>query len=186
MGPVYTLNNGAKGVEEDRLDSQHNLFKDITGGLMPDHLRQYLESKGPSVSIADFGTGTGVWLKDLAPSLPSTAKLDGFDFDTSKFPDKSALPSNVCLQFGDVLEPIPAELHGKYDLVHVRLLMFALKVEQWSSAASNLSKLLAPGGWLFWDELSLSSWQCLPMTKNFLDWISIEAKYAVSVGRDPK
>ena len=186
MGPVYTLNNGAKGVEENRLDTQHNLFRVVTGGLLPDHVREHLESKGSSVSIADFATGTGIWLKDLAPTLPPTAKLDGFDFDPSKFPEQSTLPPNVSLQFGDVLQPVAPELHGRYDLVHVRLLLYALKVDQWQSVASNLSKLLAPGGWLFWDELSFTSWQCLPMTKNFLDWISAETRYALSVDRDPK
>lgn len=184
---IYTLNNGAKGVEEDRLEFQHRVvFTPCTGGLLPANIRSHLEAQGPSAAVADVGTGIGIWLKDLAQELHPSAQLDGFDFDTTKFPDEAQLPANVKLHFQNVLEPVPNAYRGRYDVVHVRLLMFALKREQWVEAARNLLEMLKPGGWLLWDELSFTSWVALPMTKRFGDWMSLETRFGESVGRDSK
>lgn len=184
---IYTLNTGATGVEEARLEFQHRaVFTPCTGGLLPENIRSHLEARGSSAAVADIGTGIGIWLKDLAQELHPSVQLDGFDFDTTKFPDAAHLPKNVKLQFGNVLEPVPTEYRDRYDVVHVRLLMFALKKEQWVEAARNLITMLKPGGWLLWDELSFSSWVALPMTQRFGDWMSLETRYIESVGRDSK
>jgi SAM-dependent methyltransferase len=184
---VYTLNNGPKGVEESRLWNQHtNVFTPMTGGLLPKVIQDHLKSAASSPAVADVACGTGIWLIDLAKDLPPTSRLDGYDFDTSKFPEPNVLPSNIKLRYGNALEPFPEAIQGTYDLVHVRLVMFGLKAEQWEIMAENLWKLLKPGGYLLWDELSYSSWVAVPMTKSFVEWITADAKYALSVGRDPK
>jgi ubiquinone/menaquinone biosynthesis C-methylase UbiE len=184
---VYTLNNGPKGVEEHRLWNQHtNTFTPLTGGLLPPSIRDHLESIGPHAAVADVACGTGIWLIDLARSLPPTSRLDGYDFDTSKYPEAGSVPSNVNFKFANALEEFPEEVQGVYDLVHVRLMMFGLKAEQWEIVAANLFKLLKPGGYLLWDEMSYGSWISIPLTKSFIDWITIDVKYAISVGRDPK
>lgn len=185
MDSVYTLNNGAKGIEENRLDAQHyRLFTPLTGGLLPAHIRSHLESIEDSPAVADIATGTGVWLRELAAELPASARLDGFDFDISKFGQNC--PPNVKLAYANMLEPFSADLHGQYDLVHLRLVKFGVKADELQFLATNLMTLLKPGGWLLWDELSYSSWTCMPMTKNFFEWMSLEVKYATMVGRDPK
>jgi SAM-dependent methyltransferase len=142
---------------------------------------------GLSPAVADVATGTGVWLRSLAAELPTSARLDGFDFDVSKFPDDPAMVTpNMTLSYVNMLEPFPEEMHGVYDLVHLRLVKFGVKADQWTPLAENILKLLKPGGWLLWDEMSYSSWIAVPVTQNFFDWISAEVRYAVSVGRDPK
>jgi ubiquinone/menaquinone biosynthesis C-methylase UbiE len=184
---IYTLNTGAKGVEEKRLWNQHvNVFTPLTGGLLPDVIRAHLKSIGSSPAVADVACGTGIWLLDLAKQIPRTSRLDGYDFDTSKFLDASEMPSNVSLKYANALEPFPSEVQGLYDLVHVRLVMFGLKADQWEPMAKNLFTLLKPGGYLLWDEHSYGSWNSVPMTKNFADWISADVRYAISVGRDPQ
>jgi ubiquinone/menaquinone biosynthesis C-methylase UbiE len=187
INSVYTLNDGPKAIEKRRLWNQHtNVFMPITGGLLPDVIRTHLESSSSSPAVADIACGTGVWLLDLAKELPPTSRLDGYDFDTSKFPEENSVLSNIRLRFANALEPFPAEVQGIYGLVHVRLVMFGLKAEQWELMATNLFRLLKPGGYLLWDELDYSTWTCIPMTKNFAEWISVDVKYALSVGRDPK
>ncbi|KJZ70451.1 hypothetical protein HIM_10153 [Hirsutella minnesotensis 3608] len=181
----YTLNNGPKGVEESRLDTNHHeLFKPMmAGALLPANIMTYLRSLEAPV-VADVATGTGVWLEDLAAELPAASQLDGYDFDTSKFRSSQKLPTNVKLQFGNVLEPFPEAIHGKYDVVHARLLLFALKADQWDIAAANLKTLLKDGGWLLWEETSYMSWTCLPMSRAFYEWIGPEVRYASKIGRD--
>lgn len=184
MGSIYNLNNGAKGVEEGRLEFQHRLFSRLTNGQLPDHVREHLKTAGPAPAVADIATGTGAWLRDLAVDLPSSSRLDGFDFDPSKFSDR--VPLNVKLSQADMFEPFAKELHGQYDLVHVRLVMYAVKTDQWEALATNLMTLLKPGGWLLWEEMSYSSWNAIPLTKAIFDWLSLEVRYSISLGRDPK
>ncbi|KAH6957616.1 S-adenosyl-L-methionine-dependent methyltransferase [Ilyonectria sp. MPI-CAGE-AT-0026] len=181
---IYILNNGEKGIEEDRLSYQHGLFLKMTKALIPSNIQSYIASLGRPPAVADIGTGTGIWLRDLAAELPGDARLDGYDVDQTKFLPSNVLPPCVTLAFGDVFEPFPQALLRKYDLVHVRLLMFALTADQWVSAAANLRTLLRPGGYLLWDETGFTSWNCIPMTESFHKWISTDVRYGQSVGRD--
>ncbi|KAI5460179.1 S-adenosyl-L-methionine-dependent methyltransferase [Mariannaea sp. PMI_226] len=182
--PIYTLNNGDKGVEEGRLSYQHPLFLKMTKTLLPYKIKQDLISRGRTPAVADVGTGTGIWLRDLATELAGDARLDGYDIDSSKFLAADELPPNVSLSIGNALTPFPEALRGQYDLVHVRLLMYALKSDQWISAATNLRTLLKPGGYILWDETGFTSWNCLPMTEHFQKWIATDVRYGLSVGRD--
>jgi hypothetical protein len=181
---VYTLNAKGSVAEDDRLDRQHWLIKAVAGGsLLPADILSSLQSL-QAPAIADVGTGTGIWLKDLAEQLPQDAQLDGYDFDVSKFPPPSSLPRNVKLGFGNVLEPFPEAIRGRYDVVHARFLVFALKSEQWKVAAGHLRSLLKPGGWLLWEETGYIGMQMLPMSSSLFEWTTAEAIFASSVGRD--
>ncbi|KAM0560105.1 hypothetical protein ACHAPJ_004065 [Fusarium lateritium] len=181
---IYTLNNGEKGVEENRLSYQHNAFRKLTKTLIPANIKSHLESLDRAPTVADVGTGTGIWLRDFAPELSGDARLDGYDIDGSKFLPPGDLPSNVKLDFGDVFEPFPQELIGQYDLVHVRLLMVALKTDEWEPAARNLRTLLRPGGYILWDETGFTMFNATPITEAYQKWISTDVRYALSVGRD--
>lgn len=180
----YTLNSGQKGIEEGRLDFQHHVFlKQTDNKLIPESVAAHLSSLHRPVAVADVGTGTGIWIQHLAAQLPPTSRLDGYDFDTSKFSDASKIPGNVKLAFADAMKPFPQEILGIYDLVHVRCLMFALRSHEWEIVAANLRTLLQPGGYLFWEELGYPTWVCLPMTETFSKWITTDVRYAASVGR---
>ncbi|KAF4338129.1 methyltransferase domain protein [Fusarium beomiforme] len=181
---IYTLNNGKKGVEESRLDYQHNTWRMITKALIPENIKVYLNSRGRPPAVADVGTGTGVWLRDFASEVHQDARLDGFDIDDSKFLAAKDLPSNVKLSLGNVFEPIPEHLVGQYDLVHVRLLMVALKAGDWEPVARNLQSLLRPGGYILWDETGFTKFNATPITEAYQKWISTDVRYGLSVGRD--
>lgn len=98
-----------------------------------------------------MGTGTGIFLERLASSYP-TAVLDGYDISAEQYPDKATLPSNVNLKILDIKQPIPDELMGVYDVVHLRLLLVAMSPSDWDPVGRNVSKLLKPGGALQWEE----------------------------------
>ncbi|KAF5026510.1 hypothetical protein F66182_1370 [Fusarium sp. NRRL 66182] len=181
---IYTLNNGEKGVEEDRLLYQHNVFLRITKTMVPKNIKCHLESLGRAPRIADVGTGTGIWLRDFASEFSSDARLDGYDLDESKFLSSTVLPPNVRLSSGDLLKPFPQELQGQYDLVHARLLMIALKADEWEVAAQNLKRLVKPGGYILWEELGFPKFTAVPITEAIQKWNSIDVRHGISVGRD--
>lgn len=184
--PTYILGDGGPVSDEiTRLDFQHFFFfRKLTGDrLLPKSISEHLSTL-PAPGVADVGTGTGGWLADLARQLPPTSSLYGFDIDTDKFVPADKLPSNITLEAGNALEPLPEEHHGKYDVVHARLLMYALKKDDWEIVARNMFTLLKPGGWLLWEETGYPSWIALPPSKGFTDFLEVDIAFAKKVGRD--
>lgn len=108
------------------------------------------------LKIADVGCGTAIWLRSVAQALPN-ASLDGFDISLSQCPPVQWLPSNITLGEWDVFSEPPLELRGRYDVVHVRLLFVVVQDEDPKPIIRNLMLLLKPGGYLQWDELSVSA-----------------------------
>jgi len=53
----------------------------------------------------------------------------------------------------NVFDDVPGDLVGKYDFVHVRLLVLVIEPGKHGLVIRNLYKLLKPGGYLQWDEL---------------------------------
>lgn len=101
--------------------------------------------------IADIGTGTGRFLLRLNLLYPN-AILDGSDISPALYPSTDTLPPNVSLTVFDAKQAPPEELHGQYDLVHVRLLVAAMLPGDWDTVVGNLCLLLKPGGYLQWEE----------------------------------
>lgn len=148
---VYFLNAGAAEAERERLNKQHRLFDDIMNNeLLPPHITSALSTSPEPPKILEIATGTAVWLTELAKTLPADAELVGLDYDTSKFPP--SLPSNITLRQANMYEPFPSDLLGKFDVVNVRLIIFALKVGQGTDLVKNLMTLLRPGGYIVWAE----------------------------------
>ncbi|KAF5989901.1 putative methyltransferase domain-containing protein [Fusarium bulbicola] len=185
MASIYTLDHGDANKERQRLDFQHGFSKAMTRGDLPPVIWQHLNSL-PAPKVADADTGTGIFLKELAPKLPTEAQLDGFDIDTSKFHDLVSLPANVKLHYGNVLEPFPKECLGRYDLVHVKLLYASLKKYEWLQAVKNLKTLLKPDGYLFWSETGAYGYASNPYSATLHEWKRIESVAAIKLGRDPK
>jgi hypothetical protein len=96
---------------------------------------------------------SSVWLLELAKSqkssidisTPSHRGFHGYDISDMQFPRDSDLPEGLTdFKFTrhDCLQPFPKEVHGKYDIVHVRLLVQALKESEYSIVVRNLYELL--------------------------------------------
>ncbi|KAA6408447.1 MAG: hypothetical protein FRX48_07529 [Lasallia pustulata] len=132
-----------------RLNLQHYCFRDLLGYNI--HPQIPVDPKDKNLSIADIGTGTGNWLTHVHRELPH-ARLDGFDSSLEQFPPKGWWPPNVTLEYLDALKPIPQELHGKYDIVHVRLFLFVIQNGDPRPLLDNAMHMLKPGGHLQWVE----------------------------------
>ncbi|KAL4927703.1 uncharacterized protein BDV17DRAFT_292446 [Aspergillus undulatus] len=74
----------------------------------------------------------------------------------ANFPESHA--ENFHYSVYNILRPVPEELKGKYDLVHVRLLFAALSKGNVSIGVNNLVELLRPGSWIQWEDFDGDSW----------------------------
>ena len=52
----------------------------------------------------------------------------------------------------NLLDPVPEDKKGTFDVLHLRLLILGLLNGKWKIACENLFQLLKPGGWIQWEE----------------------------------
>lgn len=158
----YKLPRG--GREAVRLTAQHRVLTSRQGWLLhPDVADAIKDVAQPR--IADVATGTGIWAMELAQQLPQ-AEIIGLDISDQQFPPEWTWPENVSLGLYDLLEDVPLELRGAFDVVHVRLLLAAGPTVDKAIFIDRFRALLRPGGWLQWDELSFPEMvACVPSRK---------------------
>ncbi|KAM0344839.1 hypothetical protein ACHAPU_007221 [Fusarium lateritium] len=140
--------------EINRLNEQHRYIVDLCDGSI-------ISPVVPTdrlMTVADVGTGSGAWLMDLdgrlrAHGSKNSTTFHGFDISDLQFPKLSKeQESRFKFSVHDVRKPFPQEHTGKYDLVHLRLLVWALPADEVDTVVANLYSLLKPGGYLAWDE----------------------------------
>lgn len=141
---------GRNYAASSRLNYQFYLWKET----LQFNLHPRIPVPGPEqkLCIADIATGTGIWLVDVARNF-STAQLDGFDISLTQCPPKQWLPKNINFRVWNMFEDVPDDLHGKYDIVHIRLVYLMIQNDDPLPIIRNLIKMLKPNGYLQWDEL---------------------------------
>ena len=100
-------------------------------------------SRGPDGTIKPLTISARVWLIETARTLPASAQLDGYDVSPDQYPPNEWLPKNVHLNVLNMLDPVPEELVGKYDVVHVGLIVVVVRNENPGPVLSNLMTLLS-------------------------------------------
>jgi len=145
--------------ESKRLDAQHEYMRALSSGhlIHPSILSNVIRA------VADVGTGTGAWLRDLANSAAvvddKEATFVGFDISPQQFPPTETYFPNVKFVVHDITKPFPVEYHETYDLVNVRLLSYAIRVVDLEKAVRHILQILRPGGYLQWQECdACDSW----------------------------
>ncbi|KAI0376444.1 hypothetical protein F5Y04DRAFT_266301 [Hypomontagnella monticulosa] len=144
-----------------RLHLQHLLFQNTLGYLLEPHVQNYVEettaTNAKQLRIADLACGNGVWLLDVARELSDkgvSAQLDGYDVNSVNFPSPAFLPQSVTFKKLDILaKPLPEELIGAYDVVHIRAFVSIIINEDTTPFLSSVLALLKPGGWVQWEEM---------------------------------
>lgn len=136
--------------ESERLDQQHAFMRELAHG----HLVQPSISTENLQAIADVGTGTGIWLRQAARelNLPNVSVTNGaavgdtkpefvgFDISAQQF-SGDEIPG-VQYAVHDIVHPFPTRYHGKFGLVHVRLLSYALKARDLHTAVENVIQII--------------------------------------------
>ncbi|KAL8761306.1 MAG: hypothetical protein Q9184_002575 [Pyrenodesmia sp. 2 TL-2023] len=147
---IYAERFGRNAIETERMDQQFQIITGALGWLLHPSITRAL---GDSPSIADFATGTGQFLRLLSKMYPG-ARLDGYDVSSAMFtPDE-----HINMTIANAKEPLPAELHGAYDVVHIRYLVAGMEPTDWEPVLRNMLQILKPGGAIQWVEPALS--QC--------------------------
>ncbi|KAI0120232.1 S-adenosyl-L-methionine-dependent methyltransferase [Hypoxylon sp. NC0597] len=141
-------------VDFSRLNLQHYLWKEIFGYA----LHPKISRDRKLLRIADVGTGTGIWLRDLASQLDASAELLGLDTDITQAGPPEWLPVNMSLREWSVFTDVPDDLIAKFDIVHLRLFCWVIKDDP-EPVLKNLIKLLKPGGYLQWSDVDVQSMQ---------------------------
>ncbi|KAF2729061.1 putative methyltransferase SirN-like protein [Polyplosphaeria fusca] len=127
-----------------RLSFQHEVLKQNVGKLV----LAPLDLTTPNLRIVDSATADGLWLRDLATSLPPSATLIGTDIVESYFPPKEDWPSNVTLSIQSITKPWPSDMNSTFDLVHQRFALPAAGRSGLKAALHGLIGLVKPGGWI--------------------------------------
>lgn len=141
---------GRSHLSSSRLNLSHFLWRQVLGF----NIHPRVPTAGFK-RIVDIATGTAIWPLDVASEYPDSA-VDGYDISLQQCPPKNFLPRVRTLGEWDIFEDPPEEMCGRYDIVHIRLVIFVVRNNDPRSIIRNLMKLLKPGGWLQWDELDLS------------------------------
>ena len=125
-----------------------------------------VDKGGEPLRIADVGTGTGymdlmagshsravvisladtlsarIWIGELTRELPN-ARIDGFDISDEQYPPENWYGPNVTLSKLDIFQPLPEELKGKYDVVHLRFFMAVTVDDNVQVVIKNLKDMLS-------------------------------------------
>ncbi|KAJ5776549.1 uncharacterized protein N7511_001560 [Penicillium nucicola] len=130
-------------AETERLNNQHRFLVKVAGNILHPSI-----PTEDITAVADLGTGTGIWLEDVANSLPNkSVYLHGFDISSAQYPPGNEIHrpgrSPIPLSVHDALYPFPVEHHGRYDLVHIRLLTAGLQYSSYAIVLQNARELLS-------------------------------------------
>ncbi|KAI0403845.1 hypothetical protein F4802DRAFT_569597 [Xylaria palmicola] len=183
-GSIYFLNSGSQ-PEHERLNTQHYLFDDIMQNeLLPPHITSLLSASPNPPKILEIATGTAIWLSEVAKALHPDTEFVGLDFDTTKFPPPTSLVPNITLRQANMYKPFPSDLLGKFDVVNVRCIIFALKGGEGTNLVKNLMTLLKPGGHIVWAETGPLLTALEPPSSAWLKFQDVNYRFAKKVGRD--
>jgi len=123
--------------ERSRLEIQYRMILSYTKDLLPANLT--LEDGD---AILDAGTGTGIWLNDVAKEVSPTISLVGIDIEGRLFPPP--LP-NQTFKVQSSLE-LPADWSSRFAFCHQSLMGLAFSSDAWKTCAEQYFRVLKPGG----------------------------------------
>lgn len=124
-----------------RLNLQHQWGVRVLGFYI--HPRIELPLDSPHLKIADVGTGTGQYLRDVEKLLLACAELHGFDISTEYFPIRGTYPSSVYFHHQDHRLPFEHQFLGSFDIVNARFVQLGLGGDDWERGVKSLVALLS-------------------------------------------
>ncbi|ORE02889.1 S-adenosyl-L-methionine-dependent methyltransferase [Rhizopus microsporus var. microsporus] len=140
--------------EQMRLTGQHFAIKDLYGGNVLSGVINTLDfEKG--ITILDMGCGSGAWIMDMMRDYPNCT-YHGCDISDTRY--KKVNIEKFIFTCGNVVKGLPYE-DNTFDFVHMRLLVLALREEEWPTAISELIRVTKPGGMIQLLEMDLRQQQ---------------------------
>ncbi|KIK61453.1 hypothetical protein GYMLUDRAFT_243629 [Collybiopsis luxurians FD-317 M1] len=140
--------------ETARLDSQHRVYFKLFGNrlsLAP------LELKSGD-RVLESAAGTGIWALEFFEANKKNGiilDIDCIDISDEQFAKQH--PPNIHLTLRPVTD-LPAGWTSRFSYAHQRLLVSAVDHSVWSKVASELFRVISPGGWIEMAEVQLKSY----------------------------
>lgn len=148
--------------EDQRLFYQHNVLY----ATLSNH---YLAPISPTTpTMLDVGTGTGIWVTDMAALFPQ-AHIVGVDVALTSLP--KPLPTNCLFAQANVLKGLPFP-DQQFAFTHQRFLVAAIPAQNWPGVVRELVRVTRPGGWIESLEIGETIHNAGPATKKFLRWMT--------------
>ncbi|RKP25102.1 S-adenosyl-L-methionine-dependent methyltransferase [Syncephalis pseudoplumigaleata] len=120
--------------ERERLNKQHVFMRAALGAH---HFAPVSQPK----KVLDVGTGTAIWIKDMAELWPSSRF---YAIDTTH-PDRQDVKFKFA--FADLFDGLPYS-DRTFEYVHQRFMFSAIPVHKWPSVLAELHRVTRPGGYL--------------------------------------
>ncbi|KAI8366838.1 S-adenosyl-L-methionine-dependent methyltransferase [Radiomyces spectabilis] len=111
-----------------------------------------------------MGCGSGSWVMEMAIENPE-ARVTGIDM-ADIFPT-TIRPENVRFEIVNILDGLPFE-DNTFDLVHMRLLVAALRVNEWPRVLNEIHRVLKPGGLVELVESDFTETEQSPKIRRFI------------------
>lgn len=137
---VYRL--PADDDELDRLDAQHEMFKDIMGKYPPPIYDILRDTPGEQKAVLDLGAGSGRWCADIAEDFPHCTVVG---VDLVPIQPLTEIPPNMRSEVDDVNFGLE-HFYGEFDVVHCRLASSGIR--DYAEMIDQCSHVLRPGGLL--------------------------------------
>jgi len=122
-------------IEQAREDMKHSMIVNLCDGRL-----HFAPLKNPQ-AILDVGTGTGIWVVDMADEYPAAAVL-GVDLSPIQ---PEWVPPNARFMVDDV-EADWVHKPDSFDYIHIRHMTSSIR--DWRKLLSQAYKALKPGGWI--------------------------------------
>ncbi|KAI9246597.1 S-adenosyl-L-methionine-dependent methyltransferase [Sporodiniella umbellata] len=165
-------------LEQERLLGQHFACKKLFGGNILSSVRESFDfNRG--ISVLDVGCGCGVWMMDMNLEFPNCSY---YGCDIVDVTNEALSLNKFKFRYGNVVAGLPYE-DNSFDLVHMRLLMYALRVEEWPIAINELLRVVKPNGLVQFLEYSCD----IPKDKNTICYttITILNSLSANMGQNP-
>ncbi|HEU5383360.1 MAG TPA: methyltransferase domain-containing protein [Ktedonobacteraceae bacterium] len=147
--------------EDERLKFQHHALHHAFGN-------HYLAPLSPDTrTILDVGSGTGIWVMDMAQQFPD-AHILGVDITLTSLPQ--SLPKTCLFAQADILQGLPFP-SCQFDFTHQRLLVGAIPAPRWPEVVRELVRVTRPQGWIELLEVGTTVHHAGPATERLLAWV---------------
>jgi len=166
------------GPNDEQQNDQLDLFHHIFNLLLNGELTTAPLGDKPQ-RILDVGTGTGIWVIDMADKYPS-AEVIGTDLSPTQ---PTWVPPNSKFEIEDFLQPWTFA-KDSFDLVHMRMLFGS--VDDWPKLMGEAFKATKPGGWIESIEAKVpyqSDDNTLPADSKLIQWSLTGMEASEKIGK---
>ncbi|KAI4101255.1 MAG: hypothetical protein LQ339_005182 [Xanthoria mediterranea] len=164
-------------IEQNRLDLQYHAVRLVFGDKL-----FFAPVEMDRKRILDVGTGTGIWVEDMADAYPD---VEIYGIDLSPIQPRWSAP-NVKYQVDDVEQPwtYPS---SHFDFIHTRIMLGSLR--DWPNFFTQCIKHLRPGGYVECQEIAVDARtddDSFPENSALTKWCDIQQEAMWKIGMELK